>query len=181
MAHLWIQASAGPGQGWAAVPLAGWAYRFMATAPYVRRAATGSDSAGGEMLVRIVRDSVEHWFLLVPPQGRLWVNGQPASLGVRALADRDEIRLRHGQRLYFSIERLPQIAPFPGAEREVPCGRCRKPIKEGTSAVLCPGCGTWCHQTEELPCWRYKDSSHCPVCNQSNGVEVDYRWSPVGL
>jgi len=181
MAHLWIQRSGDGVLNWAMVPLAGQAYRLMSAEPYVRRADAASDCLEGELLTRIMRETTEDWLLLTPPGARLWVNGQEEFLGVCVLADRDEIRLQHGQRLYFSTERLTQVTSFPGSDHEALCGRCRQPIRKGTPAVLCPNCGAWSHQTEELPCWRYEGSSHCPLCDQSNAVEVDFRWSPIGV
>jgi hypothetical protein len=181
MAHFWIPKLNQDGQCWAALPLGGPSYRFMETEPFVRRVDAAPAGCASEILVRISHEAAERWFLVVAPGTRLWVNGQDAWLGARVLADRDEIRFANGRRLYFSSECLPQVLPFPGAAREVPCARCRNPIGIGVLSVACPTCKAWCHQTDDLPCWRYPGATHCPGCDQSNDPEVGFRWSPIGL
>ena len=133
------------------------------------------------MLARIAHETGEQWFLFVPAATRVTVNGQEPFLGAQVLADRDEIRLSSGRRLYFSTERLAQVVPFPGADHEVICARCRTPITKGTLAVACPACGAWCHQTQELPCWSYPGSTHCPLCDHPNALDAGFRWSPNDL
>jgi hypothetical protein len=181
MAHLWIQKTCESGRCWAALPLAGSAYQFIDGEPFVRRVGSRSARAGGVLLMRIVRDSAEQWFLLVPAAARLAINGRPPVLGAHALADRDEIRLRNRHRLYFSTERRPAVVPFPGAAHEMCCARCRKPIAQGTPAVACPACGAWCHEQDDLPCWSYEGSTHCPLCEQLTDPEAGFRWVPNGL
>ncbi|MGD0258899.1 MAG: hypothetical protein ABSD29_03650 [Verrucomicrobiota bacterium] len=181
MAHLWIQKTSESGQCWAVQPLGGSTYRFAAAEPYIRRADSPTSPIASELLVRMVHESTEHWFLVVAPESRLRVNGRKALLGSTTLRDRDEIRLGNGQRLYFTTERLPQVVAFPGAAQEIFCARCRKPIERGSLAVACPACGAWCHQTEELPCWRYPGTTQCPLCDQSTDSEIGFRWSPNGL
>jgi hypothetical protein len=104
--------------------------------------------------VRIIRDCAEHWFVLIAPDGPVWVSGQQAFPGVRVLADKDELRLRDGQRLHFSTEHLPEVTPIPGAGHEMYYRRCLKLIEKRTSAVACPACGVCYHQPEDLPCRR---------------------------
>jgi hypothetical protein len=181
MAHLWIQLSGAVGLRWAAVPLAGQLYRFVAAEPYVRRADAPCGPAGGELVVHINDEATDQWILLVPPKARVTVNGHKALLGSLPLRDRDELRLGNGQRLYFATERLPQVVAFPGAAQAIFCARCRNPIARGSLAVACPACGAWCHQTEDLPCWSYPGTMHCPLCDQSNDPEAGFRWSPNGL
>ena len=166
------------GRLWAVVPLAGRQYRFVATAPYVRRAEAESRPAAGELLARSDRDGAESWFVLASSAARLRVNGRPAPLGVRVLADKDEIRLANGPRLYFSTERVAQVVPLPAADRVVSCARCRNPIENGTPAVACPSCGAWCHQSADRSCWCYKEYMHCPLCGHSTEPEAGFRWTP---
>lgn len=175
---LWIPKLDDGGAGWAALPLAGSAYRFTDTVPFVRRAEAPAGLGQNAMLVRVIQERAENWLLVVPRGARLWVNGQKPPLGVHALAERDEIRFGNGRRLYFSAERLPQVVPFPGAAQEIICARCRTPIAKGTPSVCCPGCGTWCHQSEELACWGYPGTTHCPLCDHPNDPEAGYRWTP---
>jgi len=179
MAHFWFQKIIDDGKRWAALPLAGSSYQFTDAEPFVRRA--GPARADREALVRIQQGGIEQWLLLIPPTIPLWVNGRQPLLGAHVLTERDEIRFRTGLRLYFSTERLPQVVAFPGGSREMCCARCRNPIARDTPAVACPTCGTWCHQTEELPCWRYPGSTQCPLCDQSNDPEAGFRWTPTDL
>lgn len=181
MAHFWIPKMSDAGPCWAALPLAGSAYRFVEAEPFLRRADPQPARADSEMLVRINRDAAEQWFLVLPPEARFWVNGREPLLGSQILADRDEIRLVNGRRLYFSTERLPQVLLFPGADHEIFCARCRNPIVKGALAVVCPACGAWCHQTEDLPCWSYPGTTRCPLCDQSNDAEASFRWTPERL
>jgi len=164
---------------WAALPLAGSTYGFTEVEPFVRRADPAH--AASELLVRISHETPEQWLLVVPPGARIWVNGHKPPLGAHALADHDEIRFVDGRRLYFSTERLPEIRPFPGGGKEGCCGRCRNPLEQGVLVVCCPQCATFCHQMEKLPCWRYKDTTSCPVCDQSNDPDAGFRWTPEGI
>lgn len=181
MAHLWIQKICEGGRRWAALPLAGSAYRLIEAEPFVRRASPRPAAANVVHLMRVVLDSVERWFLLVPPAARLAVNGRRPVIGVYVLADRDELRLRNGEHIFFSTERLPVVVPFPGAAREMSCARCRQPITRGAPAVRCPGCAAWCHASQAMPCWSYAGTTHCPLCDQSNDPEADFRWVPEGI
>jgi hypothetical protein len=105
------------------------------------------------------------------------VNGSPALAGLRLLHDRDEICM-HDARLFFSTERLPQVEPIPDLGRPVACARCRSGLEPGTSGVVCPRCGAWCHETPELPCWSYGPA--CPFCEQRTDAET-YSWTPSEL
>jgi LSD1 subclass zinc finger protein len=106
------------------------------------------------------------------------VNGCEVLAGLRVLADRDEIRTDDGIQCFFSTETLAVIEAFPGADREVFCGRCRQPIKTGASAVRCPGCQIWYHQddSESLPCWTYTDK--CNFCPNPTALDSGFMWIP---
>lgn len=202
MAHFWIEASE-----WALVNLAGDRYWLGGDPPWVHGVGKGVPP-GAPALVRIPAEPGESWVLVAsagpPPTGArrrarlpagqgtaaaagavpplpVAINGAAPGLGLVVLRDRDEVRLASGRRLFFSTERLPQIVPFPGSERALICARCRTAIAPGALAVCCPGCGTWCHQSAELPCWRYEGTTHCPLCAQSNDPEAGYRWTPEVL
>ncbi len=149
----------------------------MAAEPYVRRAAKADGQAGDAMLLRSDRDGAESWFVLAPSASQLWVNGRQAHLGIRVLSDRDEIRLANGPRFYFSTERLAQVVPFPGADHEILCARCKMPIELGSAAVSCPACSKWCHARPDLPCWSYKESPVCPQCGRPTN-QAEFQWSP---
>src|SRR5438552_1751293 len=128
MAAIWTPKIKDNRRCWAALPLAGSAYRFTDAEPFVRRAETPAARAESEVLVRVINETQENWFLAVPRAARLWVNGRRPLLGAHALEERDEIRLANGLRLFFSTERLPQVVPFPGAAHEIICARCRTEI-----------------------------------------------------
>jgi len=181
MAQLWIQAAAAAGPCWAVVPLAGQQYDFVATEPYVRRAEAESRPATGGILVRSEHEGTESWYVLASWAARLWVNGRQAPLGVRVLADRDEIRLENGCRLYFSTERAAKVVPFAGAGHETICPRCGQPIEEGTPAVSCPACDTWYHQAPPLTCWWFEDFMQCQHCGHPTDPDAGFRWTPDNL
>ena len=122
-----------------------------------------------------LRAAGSEWVLLADPGARARINGEPLALGIRVLRDRDEIVLG-GARSYFSTECLACVEPFPGAEVAVVCARCRQKIEPRSAAVRCPGCATWCHQTEDLPCWEYAPT--CPLCSASTALDAGYRWEP---
>jgi hypothetical protein len=179
MAHLWLRKMDGERLRWAVLPLAGSSYQFIDTQPFIRRSSPAR--ADREALMRIQQDGVEHWLLVLPPTAQIWVNGRKPLLGAHVLTERDEIRGANGRRLYFSTERLQEVVLFPGGDREMCCARCRNQIAKDALALNCPGCGTWCHQSEELPCWRYSGSTHCPLCDQSNDPDAGFRWTPTEL
>ena len=128
--------------------------------------------------VRIERTGeglAERWMLFAAP-GAVRVNGLPVRLGLRVLADRDEI-VSGGRRLFFSTESLPVIEPFAGAAAVV-CPRCRQPVQPGAASIRCPKCGVVHHQTEDLPCFRYGET--CAMCDQPSDSE-SFQWSPENL
>lgn len=181
MAHVWIPVADAAGPAWAALPLAGQQYHFVSTEPYVRRAEVTAGPAAGEMLVRSEHAGTECWYVLASWAARLWVNGRQAPLGVKVLADRDEIRLENGCRCYFSTERAAKVVPFPGTDHETVCPRCGQPIEKGTPAVLCPECATWHHQASPLTCWWYEASMQCQNCEHSTEPDAGFQWTPESL
>jgi hypothetical protein len=117
------------------------------------------------------------WVVLGPSSVR--VNGAPLDLGIRVLADRDELRVG-GARVFFSTETRAAIEPYPGSERTVLCPRCKLQMMAGTPAVRCPKCHVWHHQSAEpdgLPCWTYTE--HCAAdCDQPTALDAGFRWTP---
>src|SRR5262249_41613730 len=75
------------------------------------------------------------------------VNGAPVLGGLRVLDHRDEV-LVGDARAFFSAEATPGVLAFRAAEgsRSPTCPTCRGPVRDGSAAVECPGCGRWYHQ-----------------------------------
>ena len=116
------------------------------------------------------------WFVLGPPAVR--VNGAPLDLGIRVLADRDELRVGSA-RAFFSTETLAAIEAFPGSERPTLCPRCKLEIVAGTPAVRCTKCRVWHHESvaDGLECWSY--AATCAAdCDQPTALDTGLRWSP---
>jgi len=136
-------------------------------ATLVRRTGTGAGSQ-------------DEWFLFAAGRTRVWVNGDGLDLGVRALNDKDEIRV-NGVTVWFSKDRQAGIAPFPGIGRRCVCPRCKTEIPLGSPAVQCPGCSTYHHQnpSEEKPCWTYAEG--CSVCGRPTSLEDGCVWTPEDL
>ena len=125
----------------------------------------GSTNAGGR------------WAVVAGHTTDLRVNGIPLmAMGMRVLADRDELAIPGVGSAYFSAEQLATVAPFPGADRVVLCGRCRQEIARGTPSVECPQCGTAYHETAELNCFTY--GAHCAFCPAPTALDAGYSWVP---
>jgi len=158
-------------QTWVPIPLEGERFAFGSA-----RGGEGSDPflrpAAGQNLPE------DTWVLLAAPSTSASINGQATLLGIRALKDRDEIVVG-GERLFFTKERLAMAQPFPGAGQAVFCARCKQEIASPCPAVRCPACGTWCHESEDLPCWTYAVA--CPLCDQPTALDAGYRWTPEEL
>ncbi|HLK60320.1 MAG TPA: hypothetical protein VKU00_27400 [Chthonomonadaceae bacterium] len=173
MANLWVEQDG----KWGVLPLE--AERYVITGERQRpvAAAGGQGPVCGALLP--VAASGTEWALLCPP-GACRVNGEPVSLGIRALRDRDEIGLAGGIRLFFSSESLARVAPFAGADQAIFCPRCCLEIAPGVPAVVCPGCGTTFHQDEAagLPCFTY---GVCTICGLPGALDSGFRWIPQEL
>jgi hypothetical protein len=115
----------------------------------------------------------------------LWVrvNGLPVLGGVRVLEHKDEVLVAAG-RLFFSLETTPTVTTFrtPEGGRSPVCPVCRGPIKDGSGAVQCPGCGRWFHQAEAAdgrpakPCWTYAPT--CRFCSHPTAFAAEAAWRP---
>ena len=165
MSHLWQQIN----DRWEPAPLTGPALALDAGGE-LRPAAPGDVSH-----LRFLAVEKDSWVLLASPAGVVRVNGDPVVAGIRVLRDRDEIVLG-GARCFFSAERLARIEPFPGADGDVICPRCKRPIAPATPAIRCPGCGTWHHQEGERSCFTY--APKCALCEQASDLNAGFRWQP---
>jgi hypothetical protein len=114
----------------------------------------------------------ELWVIIASPDVQLRVNGE-TTVGLRALVDRDEIRMDE-QTFYFSTERLASVVAFAGPP--LPCARCKLQIQPGSLAVSCPNCSLWHHQSAEYPCWTYAD--YCSICPCGTDLTAGYQWTP---
>jgi hypothetical protein len=111
------------------------------------------------------------------------VNGQPVLGGMRVLDHKDEI-LAGSTRFYLSLETTPTVVLYqvPPGGRAPTCPICRGPIREGTPAVQCPGCGRWFHQVDAAedrpakPCWTYAPT--CRFCAHPTSFAAEAAWRP---
>ena len=172
MAHLWVRDAS---DEWAVLPLEADALSLDASPPRVADGREGD----GEPGVLLTRAGAETWVLLSSRAGGVRVNGVPLTLGVRAVADRDEICVDGAGTFYFSSETLARVGPFPGAGQTLYCPRCKLGVEAGSPAVKCPQCGVWYHESEELPCWGYAET--CALCPQPTDAGAGFRWTPEGL
>ena len=117
------------------------------------------------------------WLLLTPPTLLVRVNGEPVALGIRALRDKDELRIPGGAPVFFSTEQLVAVEPFSGSP-EGKCPRCTKPFASNSPAVRCGECNTWYHQIEGRQCYTYKENPICVVCGADAVVTSEFTWVP---
>lgn len=118
------------------------------------------------------------WVVLGPASVR--VNGAPLDLGIRVLADRDEVRVGR-TRVFISAETLAAIEPFPGSEGVTICPRCKLEVVAGQPAVRCPACRVWHHESgaeDGLGCWTYAQRCATPGCEQPTALDAGFRWIP---
>lgn len=175
MAHLWVTEAP---EVWAVLPLDAEAFSLAQNPP--RRVPVATAPAAGKVLVLCTQArETPSWILLADTEREVRVNGVPLQMGLRVLADRDEIRVRDVGTFFFSTECLARVESLPANKQDVFCPRCKQEIAAGTPAVKCPQCAVWHHQTEELPCWTY--SATCALCPQPSGAETGFRWAPDGL
>jgi hypothetical protein len=154
-------------------------FRALLLRGVVRGPAGPLAEAGAVHIVSFRAGATERWVVLAAPYADLRVNGVPlADIGMRVLADRDELTLAGVGSAFYSAESLAQVVPFPGGDRPIFCGRCREPIKPGAPAVQCPGkgCGIWYDQSEELPCFCYQPG--CAYCGGPTALATGLLWVP---
>lgn len=177
MAQLWLDDATG--LGWCVLPLGSAALTLAAWPPRVRaESAHAGDASHDVRLVPISTAEGTVWSLLVGALRTVHVGGQPVALGLRALADRDEIRIEGVGTMFFSTETLAMVEPFPHTDRDYFCARCKLQIRPGDPAVRCPGCGVWHHQGER-ECWTY--APKCAMCDYPTALDAGFRWTPEDL
>lgn len=177
MAHLWIKDET---DCWCVMPLVGEGFALSQNPPQrVQSVPDDVESVSPALLVRSRNGKPSPWLLIAGAGPEVRVNGDAVLLGVRVLADRDEIRVAGVGELFFSNESLAKVEDFEGATPEIFCPRCRQVVDEGVRAVKCPQCGVWYHENEELNCWTYAET--CALCPQSTDLEAGFRWTPEDL
>ncbi|MDQ2974753.1 MAG: hypothetical protein M3R69_04975 [Acidobacteriota bacterium] len=175
MAHLWIRNAE---EQWAVLPLDADAFTFAENPPRPVRSVR-DEMASSVMLLKNAQAGAASWVLIAGAKSGVRVNGMGLLLGVRVVADRDEICVKGVGTCFFSTESLAAIRAFPGAEHQIYCPRCRQGIEKESTAVQCPQCNVWYHQSEDLPCWTYAE--RCALCPQTTDPEAGYRWTPEDL
>lgn len=180
MPHFWTMDSSGK---WGILPLGGESCAIALDGDVPRlispEAGPGDDSVRVLILPPATMGRSPSWTLLAGRSAPVRVHGRALSLGLRVLRDRDEISV-DGRRLFFSTEELARVVPFPGLAQPACCPRCKQKLEPGDSAVCCPGCHGWHHQSETFSCWTY--DATCAFC-QSNSTALDagYSWTPEQL
>jgi hypothetical protein len=172
LAHLWIWTT----DGWAAWLLSGEPAVLLPGPDGRVQPSCAPATRSSDATLRCVAGEPARWALLAPPRSGVSVNGRPVPTGLRLLRDRDEIRLRGCDPIYFSSETLARIASFPGLGRPVYCPRCKDVIEAQSPAVRCPACSLWHHQRPDRACWTYAPT--CACCDQPTPLDAGYRWLP---
>ena len=167
MASLWFEELPGD-----------WAIRAL-SAPADVLAPDSTSPAGAPFLAYSDAPAARGWHLLAPPHREVWLNGLPVLAGVRTLCDRDEIRTDAGDTFFFSTEELAAVTALPAGDATIMCPRCRQQVETGTSAVRCPQCNLWHHQSDTLPCWTYAPT--CAMCPQPSALDAGFQWTPTEL
>ena len=183
MAHLWVRDSRAD-ERWAIAPLESAAFTLVADPPYVVPRVPEDDEIGlmKAMPEYGAGDGKAQWVVLVGSPTRVRVNGLAVGGGIRALADRDEIRGPGLGRYFFSTEQLASVEALPAGpvgDDGLFCPRCKLSIDISTAAVCCPVCGVWHHENDDRLCWSYSDA--CAVCRHDTARDRGYRWSPEEL
>lgn len=114
MAHLWVRDSRAD-ERWAIAPLESAAFTLVADPPYVVPRVPEDDEIGlmKAMPEYGAGDGKAQWVVLVGSPTRVRVNGLAVGGGIRALADRDEIRGPGLGRYFFSTEQLASVEALP--------------------------------------------------------------------
>lgn len=187
MAHLWVHGA----EGWEAQELKGRRFNLAGLSlPHEREESyeESNDAVNGQRvtqcgpawLIAAETGGPPVWALVAARKSNARVNGCPPVAGLRVLSDRDEIRIGAATQLYFSSESLATVVPFPASEHPehvVRCGRCHQPIALGDSAVRCPRCALWFHESAESPCWTY--TAECNgFCGQPTALDAGFSWAP---
>ena len=183
MPHIWSEGDEGQ---WPVSDLDGSLYSLHDSRVQPLTELPAGSGASDSVALCTAHAGGERWALLAGSAARVSVNGNPVTLGIRHLRDRDEILLRSGDasvawRFFFSTEMLACVQPLP-AGVTASCPRCKDPLEPGQPAVRCPACCVWHHQNEQSnrPCWTY--SELCAACNnQATALDAGFRWTPEEL
>ncbi|MEW6207429.1 MAG: hypothetical protein AB1631_03625 [Acidobacteriota bacterium] len=175
MAHLWLSVE----DQIAVFPLDGEAFSLSTHPPRRIAAPVCKDALQGIALLKVENPNGALWIVVAGADQTVHINEFPLSLGIRALSDKDRIWVSGVGSFFFSTESLAAVERFPGAEQKIFCPRCKLEIEEGQSAVKCPQCSRWHHQTDEMKCWTY--TKHCALCPQMTSLDAGYRWMPEPL
>lgn len=169
MAYLWTE-TAGE-----------WSARKLGNSVVTLNAAqdkTAKPPAGSAQLIATQCGGKKTWALITGAASDTRVNGRKVPTGLAVLDHRDAI-LAGDERFFFSAESLACVEPFPGAAREVLCGRCTLPISTGSPAVSCPNCNVWYHQDESpegSACYTY--AGQCGFCSCETRLDAELAWAP---
>ena len=131
MAGVWITNSSG---AWQRLQLFADSLVLLPGEPPHRGPRAMRVAAAGAVILRAAAAAGAAWILLSGTKAAVRVNGSRLDLGLRVLADKDEILLADAvdpcwHRLFFSTETLAQIEPYAGSgQRPVVCPRCRRKI-----------------------------------------------------
>ena len=174
MAHLWVRDEA---ERWAVLPLDHNRVSLSARPPRpILHPFSEDDSQSSVLLVRTRIAEVGPWVLIARAASRVTINGNPLATGIRVVTDRDRIRVSCADDVYYSSESIARVEDFPGLDQISFCPRCKQEIKRSESAVKCPSCEVWHHQTDLLNCWAYADV--CALCTQQTDLNTGFRWTP---
>ncbi len=177
MANLWVETLAGE---WTVQPLRPQGMSIEnAIARSVGAVEEATNTRSGPELIQAGPERARSWHLIAPPHAAVWINGMPLQAGIRVLSDRDEIHVTGARSLFFTTEELARVVAMPKTERPMSCPRCRQEIAAESAAVICPQCGIWHHQSEQLPCWEYAET--CALCPQPTALDAGFQWTPVEL
>jgi hypothetical protein len=176
MAHLWVRDEA---EQWAVMPLEHAALSLTPGPPRPVASLADARALPANVLMLRTGETDPAWVLVAGSGAGVSVNGMPLAVGIRVLADRDEIRVSSADSYFFSTENLAIVEEFPASDQTLFCPRCKQDIEKGTEAVRCPACGVWHHQTEELNCWTYSDV--CALCAHPTELNGGFRWTPEEL
>jgi LSD1 subclass zinc finger protein len=172
MASLWYQTGSGSWTPWLLDSAA------VALGPRLLPMTDDDGGAPSALLLCSRGAGPEQWLAMRVAARPLFVNGEPLVTGIRAISDRDELRLAGSERVFFSAEELPRIEPFTAGPREVLCPRCRRVITPGALTVRCGTCKTAFHQETDPRFRCYTYGAACPVCARPTALTETYRWQP---
>ncbi len=175
MAHLWLLDER---RQWVVQTLAGDGSSLRSLLSGLVEGCPAADVAPADVFLMQAGDEegTAEWAIIAAQECGLTVNGIPLLLGIRVLANRDEIRWSTDGFAFYSTEEPAAVASLPQADQKIFCPRCKQEIAPETPAVRCPRCGIWHHQSEQLPCYTYAD--RCATCTRRTSLDGNYDWTP---